>query len=170
MRVRLTVAGFGLVAVAAAACQGTRQVADVPPPGTEDSSVAEVVPTDRPEAGDFEGTIQAQDQSSDGTTVEVDAVSLNQGNGWVAIFTEQEGGPSAVIGTAAIQAAEEGEVIVELDEPLEPGEYALWAQLLIDAVPVGEFNWPGEDQPVTRRLGASDAGDVLQERFTLTVE
>lgn len=170
MRLRPFVVGIGLLAVAASACETSRQVADVPPPSTENTTVPDVVATDGPEPGDFEGTIQALDQSSDGETVTIDAVTFTQRNGWVAVFDEQEGAPGQVIGTAAIQPAEEGEVVVELDEPLEPGEHVLWAQLLIDSAPVGEFNWPGGDEPVTRQFGEDDPGDVLQEQFSVTVE
>ena len=137
---------------------------------TETRTVGDVV-AENGEAGEgfggdfseYDGNIDVSDQSSDGAVVTVSAASIQPGPGWVVIYTDQDGSPADVLGKAEVEDDLE-DIQIALDETLEAGGHTLWAQLHVDAQPVGTFQYPGEDVPVT-----FEDGDVVQASFRLTV-
>lgn len=114
--------------------------------------------------GEFDALLDVSDQTTDGDAVQVAQASIDPGPGWVVIYTSKADSPDEVIGFQQVEA-NLTDITVELDQPLEPGEYKLWAQMHVDADPIGDFQWPGSDIPVTR-----EDEDVVQSSFTLTVE
>lgn len=110
------------------------------------------------------GSVQAFDQTSDGTTVSVPKVEILGSSGYVIIHVD-DGGPEEVVGHAAIPAGESTDVVVTLDKRVRTG--ALWAMVHRDAGTVGTFEWPGPDGPVRPMVSGLT---YAQRRFVLTVK
>lgn len=90
--------------------------------------------------------VEASDQETDGKTVVVDKVVYDQA-GWIVIHVDADGKPGPVIGWAAVQAGENTNVEVTLQESLTETT-KLWAMLHTDAGTMGEYEFPGDDVPV----------------------
>lgn len=155
-----------LLGVAAAAllvgCTSGRDVTSLAPDEGE-TTVPDVVATQGNERRDFEGSLEVADQTTEGTTIVVDQAGVDQGRGWVAIHRDVNDAPGPVIGSAQLFASDQTDVEVTLDEPVEDDQ-RLWAMLYIDADPIGDFNVPGHDEPLT-----DERGDVVQRAFEVDV-
>lgn len=113
----------------------------------------------------FQGDLRTSQQNSDGSTVTVDRAGLENSRGWLVIRTSLDEEAATVLGTRELGAAGPlDDVEVELDPPLDSGEHTLFAVIHLDADPIGDFNWPGEDVPVVTRQG-----DVIAAQFRVTV-
>lgn len=96
------------------------------------------------------GTLDAEDQSTDGSSLTVASVSIDSAPGWIAIHTDQDGQPGPVIGAASIPEGDSTDVTVEFDQPLEKTA-ELWPMLHIDDGEVGTYEFTeveGTDLPV----------------------
>ncbi len=107
------------------------------------------------------GSIDVADQSSDGTTITVDAVNITGSGGFIAVHADADGSPGPVVGHAAIPEGDSSAVVITLDAPVTTG--AFWPMLHLDAGIVGTYEFPGADVPV--KSGA----DVVMKKITLTV-
>ena len=146
-RIMLLVAMFTLVAAACSSDDPTFSDAPIdtqPPAATADA-------------------IEADDQTSDGTSLIVSEVTIVDSPGFVVIHRDADGAPGGVVGHVAIPQGTSLEVAVPFDEPVESGDY--WPMLHVDAGEAGTYEFPGADVPVT------DAEDnVVMVQITLTVE
>ena len=113
---------------------------------------------------EFDAALDVSDQSSDGATVAVAEATIEPAPGWVLIFDDEDGAPGQVIGSHELEAALQT-IEIDLDRTLDAGEHTLWAQIHVDADPIGRLQWPGSDIPVT-----GEDGDVVQASFTVSVE
>lgn len=111
----------------------------------------------------------AQDETP-AVTVEDQAVTANEvivssvvytGPGWIVIHTDNNGQPGPVIGHSAVQAGQNTDVTVALDETPAEGD-ALWAMLHTDAGEEGTYEFPGADVPVMLN------GEIVMQQFTVT--
>ena len=112
-----------------------------------------------------DATVEVVDQTLEdlSTIVFVDHV-FSFGPGWVVIHEDDgSGGPGVVVGVAGVGDGETSDLSVELERPVTDGE-TLHAMLHEDAGAVGEYEFPGDDVPVT-----DDAGDVVNTPFEVTV-
>ena len=90
--------------------------------------------------------VEAEDQVSDGSQVTVARVVAAQA-GWMVIHADADGKPGPVLGQTAVAAGETENVIVMLDEPVDP-DSPLWAMLHVDEGTQGVYEFPGADVPV----------------------
>ncbi len=129
----------------------------VPETGITPSPVLtpEPVATPTPEA---EADVEVSDQEILDSSVTIDLVS-SPGPGWIVIHADQDGAPGPVIGYAPVIDMEE-DVVVEIDVANATG--TLHAMLHEDAGTVGEYEFPGPDQPVLRE------GEVVNVPFQIT--
>ncbi len=144
------------------------------PDTTQTETLSDTAKVDAEPDDPFVGAVEVEDQTSDGATVTVARAGLGDDEGWVVIHADESGAPGDVLGHAAIEPDQSGatvdgvegnaDVVVTLDQPLEPGEHVLWAMLHLDAEPAGTYQFPGNDVPVTHE----DA--VVMAPFTVTVE
>ncbi len=156
MRIPRFLLALGVFALLAAgvACNGD----DV---ATPDDPFDEATPTAEPDEPSATGTIEAEDQSSDGTTITVAQAEIQGAGGWVVIHRNEDGSPGEVLGHEAVEEGTSTDVTVTLDEPIESGSY--WPMLHVDAGVEGEYEFPGADVPVT------DGGAVVMVQIEVTV-
>lgn len=107
------------------------------------------------------GSLTATDQDGDGTAVAVESVSIEGSDGFIAVHQDLEGAPGPVVGHVAVSEGDSSDVVVELDAPVESGDY--WPMLHIDAGEAGSYEFPGPDVPVT------SGADVVMQQISLTV-
>jgi plastocyanin len=89
-------------------------------------------------------SVEVSDQEIRNGTVTVDRV-YNPGLGWIVIHADEDGDPGPVIGYAAVMEVSED---VTVDIEVENATERLHAMLHRDAGTVGEYEFPGDDQPV----------------------
>lgn len=132
---------------------------DEPTPTEAATDTAEPTPTE--DAPDAEAGITAEDQPLGvDATVTVASVSAPE-PGWVVIHADEDGEPGEILGFQPVDAGESTDVRVELDPTRLTG--TLHAMLHVDAGEEGEFEFPGEDEPVTGEQGA-----IVMQPFDLT--
>lgn len=107
------------------------------------------------------GSLMAMDHDSDGTTLTVDAVSIEGSDGFIAVHEDLDGAPGPVVGHVAVSEGDNSDVVVELDAPVESGDY--WPMLHLDTSELGTYEFPGPDAPVM------SGADVVMQQITLTV-
>ncbi|MDQ7028543.1 MAG: hypothetical protein Q9O62_01545 [Ardenticatenia bacterium] len=91
-----------------------------------------------PALAQMEPSVEVSDQDVTGNTVVVAKVVYDQA-GWIVIHKDQDGKPGSIIGWAAIQAGENVNVQVTLQEELMETT-TLWAMLHTDVGTIGEFD------------------------------
>ena len=111
------------------------------------------------------GTVQAQDQTSDGTSLTVAQVDLEGiDQGFIGVHMDLEGKPGPVVGVAQIQKGSTGDLVVRFDKPVTSG--AFWPMLHVDDFAVGTYEFTkvaGADLPVK-------TGDqIVMKKIALTV-
>lgn len=166
MRRRLVAILVATLALLLTSCAES-DVAQVPEDSgqTQTEEVPENVATQQPqEAGEFSGDVNVLNQIGDGQQVVVSRATTDDATrAFVVIYDDVDGAPGAPIGHGQVPAAAEGNLSIELDEPLEEmGSHRLWAVIHIDADPTGEFE-PGVDQAMTAD------GDEVRDEFAYTV-
>lgn len=112
-------------------------------------------------AATVSGSLDAADQSSDGTTLTVSTVNITGSAGFIAVHLDADGAPGPVVGHGAIPEGDSSDVVITLDAPVTTGAY--WPMLHLDAGTVGTYEFPGPDGPV--KSGA----DIVMKQITLTV-
>lgn len=149
-----TALGAGVLLASLAAC-GSSDAGTASPaasPTTSPTESATEAPTSGAPAPDAEvtGSLTADEQDSDGTTVTVSAVDLEGvDQGWIAVHSDADGKPGPVIGTAQVQQGESSDVVVTLDEAVTTG--AVFPMLHVDDNEIGTYEFPqvdGADLPV----------------------
>jgi hypothetical protein len=107
------------------------------------------------------GSLDAADQTGDGTSITVKSVNITGSAGFIAIHADAGGGPGPVVGHVAIPEGDSSDVVVTLDAKSPTGAY--WPMLHVDAGTPGTYEFPGPDGPV--KSGA----DIVMKKITLTV-
>jgi len=143
-----TIIGFLLIsALVLASCQ-----ADTPTPTREIEETEEPMVTT---------SVAVEDQSIESGTVTVAEV-VSDGPGWIVIHAQAEGSPGPVIGHAAVSDGTNMDVVVEID--VEAATETLYAMLHTDAGTEGEYEFPGDDGPV------SVEGEIVTPSFQVIEE
>ncbi len=157
-RIRSSIAGLAIVGLVVLGSCGSdddsSSSATAAPAGT-------AAPGGTGAAATVSGSIDVADQSSDGTTITVDAVNITGSAGFIAVHADAEGQPGPVVGHAAIPEGDSSAVVITLDAPVTTGSF--WPMLHLDAGTVGTYEFPGPDGPV------KDGSDIVMKQITLTV-
>ncbi len=102
--------------------------------------------------------LEAEEQTSDGTTVVIATVDL-PANGFIAIHADNDGSPGPVIGHSdLLQAGETTDVVVTLDEPLTASG-VVWPMVHIDMDGDGEYTFVPPDNAIDVP-GITEEGNV----------
>lgn len=126
-----------------------------------DDALDDATPTAEPDEPSVTGSIEAEDQSSDGNTITVASAGIQGAGGWIVIHRDEDGSPGEVVGHEAIDEGTSTDVTVTLDQAIESGSY--WPMLHVDAGTEGEYEFPGPDVPVT------EGGAVVMVQIEVTV-
>ena len=105
-------------------------------------------------------SVSVSDQDFVDGTVTMTNVTSN-GQGWIVIHTEKDGGPGPIIGYSMVSDGSNADVVVEIDESQATDR--LFAMLHTDAGELGTYEFPGDDAPVK----VDDA--VVVKPFSVTV-
>jgi hypothetical protein len=109
-------------------------------------------------------SIDASDQTTDGTSITVAGATIAGIDGWVVVHRDADGAPGPIVGRTALPEGTATDLDVTFDEPVVSGDY--WPMVHIDAGAAGTFEFPdGGDVPVT-----DEDGDIVMVKITLTVE
>ncbi|MDZ7678865.1 MAG: hypothetical protein U5K29_09965 [Acidimicrobiales bacterium] len=146
-RVLITV--FAALALIAAGCgdDDADDAGDTPDePGVEETTDDEAMDDD---AGDSPpmspAELSVEDQSGDGTTVQVASVTL-PADGFIAVHAD-DGGPGPVIGSSdLLPAGESTDVEITLDEAVS-GDTTLWPMAHIDTNLNGTYDFGSPPEP-----------------------
>lgn len=170
-RTRVLTLGVATLAILLSSCQTAPEespdVASLASDG--ETEIAENVPVSTdPREQAFDTRLEVEDQKSDGSSVTVAEATITAMRGFLVVHEDSNGAPGDVLGYTQIPAAAGTTGIeVELDEPLDPAggvrEVLLWAMLHADGEPVGEFQFPGPDGPLTRN------DEPIMAPFSVTV-
>lgn len=165
---------LGATALVAAGCSTDATMNDPPGVQTDPTDISldrAVGPVQVETPGDyrewFQGRLGVYNQVSDGGSVVVATATIENVQGWVAI-REVTGNDALgeVLGVGQLDVAgPQDDLVIPLEPALEPGRHVLAAIVYQDAQPLGEFDFPGVDNPITDRRG-----EVVSKRFRLTVE
>ncbi len=111
------------------------------------------------------GSVSAQDQNSDGTTLTVAEVELDGiEQGFIGVHMDIDGKPGPVVGVAQVQKGQTEELVVRFDKPVTSG--AFWPMLHVDDSALGTYEFPkvkGADLPV------KDGDAIVMKKIALTV-
>ncbi len=111
------------------------------------------------------GSVQAEDQTSDGTSLSVAQVDLEGiDQGFIGVHMDLDGKPGPVVGVAQIEKGTTEDLVVRFDKPVASG--AFWPMLHADDHAIGTYEFPkvaGADLPV------KDGEQVVMKKITLTV-
>ncbi len=143
--------------------------------GSEDSATPAAAPTATASASHgaghnsaakaASGSVSAQDQNSDGTTLTVAEVQLDGiEQGFIGVHMDLDGKPGPVVGVAQVQKGKTGDLLVRFDKPVTSG--AFWPMLHVDDSALGTYEFPkvkGADLPV------KDGDAIVMKKITLTV-
>ncbi len=155
---RSTIVGIAaLSAMLLGACGSDKKTTSTPAPVT---AAAGASATAAPGAA-VTGSLDAADQSGDGTSITVKSVNITGSTGFIAIHTDAGGQPGPVVGHVAIPEGDSSDVVVPLDAKSPTGAY--WPMLHVDAGTVGTYEFPGPDGPV------KSGSDIVMKKITLTV-
>ncbi len=162
---RITRSGMAVALALALASAGCGDDDDVDNAVTDASDAVDDAVTSASDgvddAGAVSGSLDAEDQDSDGTTLTVADVSIDGSNGWIAVHQDLDGAPGPVVGFVAVSEGESSDVEVTFDAAVASGDY--WPMLHIDTGTAGTYEFPGADVPVM------DGDEVVMEQITLTV-
>jgi len=102
--------------------------------------------------------VRVSDQRIENDSVVAQRV-VSQGPGWLVIHQDANGAPGPVVGWAALKPGVNWNVRVKINSTGAPSY--LWAMLHTDAAPVGRYEFPGPDAPLTLD------GKVVMKEFEL---
>jgi hypothetical protein len=143
--------------------------------GNDDTSTPAAAPTSSasPSSGGGDdaaapaasGSVQAQDQTSDGTSLSVAQVDLEGiDQGFIGVHMDLDGKPGPVVGVAQVEKGTTQDLEVRFDKPVASG--AFWPMLHVDDHAIGTYEFTkvaGADLPV------KDGEQVVMKKITLTV-
>lgn len=116
-------------------------------------------------AAEASGTVEAENQSSDGTSLTVARVDLDGiDQGFIGVHMDLDGKPGPVVGVAQVKKGSTDELVVSFDKPVASG--AFWPMLHVDDNTLGTYEFPkvkGADLPV------KDGEKIVMKKITLTV-
>jgi hypothetical protein len=158
-RTRTSIVGLVAVGVIAlGACSSDDDSSDATTP----AAPASAAPTGSDAAAPaVTGSLDAADQTGDGTSLTVSTVSIAGSSGFIAIHADDNGSPGPVVGHVAIPEGDSTDVSIPFDATAATGAY--WPMLHLDAGTIGTYEFPGADGPV--KSGA----DIVMKKITLTV-
>jgi hypothetical protein len=111
------------------------------------------------------GSVSAEDQTGDGTTLTVDEVDLEGiDQGFIGVHMDLDGKPGPVVGVAQVKKGITDKLLVRFDKPVTSG--AFWPMLHVDDSTLGTYEFPkvkGADLPV------KDGEKIVMKKITLTV-
>ena len=110
------------------------------------------------------GSVQAQDQTSDDSSLRVAQVDLGIDQGFIGVHMDLDGKPGPVVGVAQVEKGTSEDLVVRFDEPVASG--AFWPMLHADDHAIGTYEFPkvaGADLPV------KDGEQVVMKKIMLTV-
>ena len=146
-----------LSALMLVACGSDKKTTSTPAPATTATGASA---TAAPGAA-ITGSLDAADQTGDGTSITVKSVNITCRPGFISIHADASGGPGPVVGHVAIPEGDSSDVVVPLDAKSPTGAY--WPMLHVDAGTVGTYEFPGPDGPV------KSGSDIVMKKVTLTV-
>ncbi|HEV2092099.1 MAG TPA: hypothetical protein VGR18_02925 [Rubrobacter sp.] len=114
--------------------------------------------------------LEARDQSGEGETVTVPEATVDGTKGWLAVRADDNGEPGEVLGRAPLREGSNGEVRVELRQPLDSSQ-KLYATIHAERPVDGDFTYPDGDptleqegrtviEPISYTVRDNDAGDT----------
>jgi len=161
LRTALPTAAIALAAAALSAC-GSGSGAPASSAGT---TAAAAAATSAPASAT--GSLDAADQTSDGTSVVVTSVDVEAGGqgGWIALHQDQGGKPGPVTYFVAVPAGASSNVRIPTPGGIATGAY--WPMLHVDDHAVGTYEFPkvaGADLP------AKAGSAVVMKKITVTVQ
>ena len=109
------------------------------------------------------GTLIVSSQTSDGTSLKLEAVSIVGSFGWAVVHSDLNGQLGPVVGKTSIPDGDSRDVVVPFDSPATTGTY--WVTLHTDAGQTGTYEFPGPDKEVNSVLEGS-----TKQKITLTVQ
>jgi hypothetical protein len=116
-------------------------------------------------AKEASGSVSAQDQTSDGTTLTVAEVELDGiEQGFIGVHMDLDGKPGPVVGVAQVKKGKTADLVVRFDKPVTSG--AFWPMLHVDDSALGTYEFPkvkGADLPV------KDGDAIVMKKIALTV-
>ena len=145
-----------LSALMLVACGSDKKATSTPAVTTAAGAAATAAP-----GAAITGSLDAADQTGDGTSITVKSVNITGSGGFIAIHADASGGPGPVVGHVAVPEGDSSDVVVPLDAKSPTGAY--WPMLHLDAGTIGTYEFPGPDGPV--KSGA----DIVMKKITLTV-
>ncbi len=111
------------------------------------------------------GSVLAQDQNGNGTSLTVAEVQLDGiERGFIGVHMDLDGKPGPVVGVAQVQKGKTDGLVVRFDKPVSSG--AFWPMLHVDDSVLGTYEFPkvkGADLPV------KDGDAIVMKKITLTV-
>ncbi len=111
------------------------------------------------------GSVLAQDQTSDGTSLTVAEVQLDGvEQGFIGVHMDLDGKPGPVVGVAQVQKGKTDRLVVRFEKPVTSG--AFWPMLHVDDSVLGTYEFPkvkGADLPV------KDGDAIVMKKIALTV-
>ncbi len=149
----------GLVGLTACGGASTTPAADPAPSAAAPSSAAApAAPT---------GTIDAADQTSEGTSVTVAAVDIEAGGmgGWVALHADMDGKPGPVKYFVQVPAGASTDVVIPTADGIETGDF--WPMLHVDDSVIGTYEFP---QTEGADLPAKADEMIVMKKITVTVQ
>ncbi len=123
----------------------------------DDTSSAE--PTPAP-AVTVTGTLNAANQTGDGTSVTIKKVTIEGSGGWIALHADNKGAPGTVVGFVEIEEGESKNVKVKGDKALKSGVY--WPMLHKDDGTLGTYEF-GETAGATDAPVVADGKPVMKK-------
>lgn len=160
---RSLAAGFVLVA-GLAAC-GSNDSGVAAPAATPSAAPGTTSTPSGDEVATASGSVTAEDQTSDGTSLRVSEVTLEGvEQGFIGVHQDLDGKPGPVVGIAQVQKGTTGDLVVTFDQPVKTG--AFWPMLHVDDNTIGTYEFTkveGADLPV------KDGDKVVMKKVTLTV-
>lgn len=116
-------------------------------------------------AASASGSVNAEDQTSDGMTLTVAQVELDGiDQGFIGVHMDLDGKPGPVVGVAQLKKGSTDDLVVRFDKPVTSG--AFWPMLHVDDSVLGTYEFPevkGADLPV------KDGEKIVMKKITLTV-
>lgn len=142
--------------------------------GSSDTAAPAAAPSESHGAGNdsgasnASGTVSAEGQTGDGTTLSVASVELDGvDQGFIGVHMDLDGKPGPVVGVAQVKKGLTDKLVVRFDKPVTSGSF--WPMLHVDDSTLGTlgtYDFPkvkGADLPV------KDGEKIVMKKITLTV-
>jgi len=163
----LVAASLALGLTTLAACGGSSDKASSSTKSAQAVATASGSPAPAATGGKATGSIEASDQTSDGTQVVVAKVDLGAGgsSGWIALHADLDGKPGPVKYQTFIPAGKSTNVAIKATEKLATGAY--WPMLHVDDHVLGTYEFP---QVPMADLPVKADGEIVMKKIMVTVK